>query len=86
VNVSISTPKFFLLINIAMQEAKCADMEAAVEVDEKVTWEAGHRVWLIVLTLAFVSLIVALDATILVTALPVRPDARPGYCNVADRL
>ncbi|RAO69440.1 uncharacterized protein BHQ10_005452 [Talaromyces amestolkiae] len=53
-----------------MQEAKYADMEAVVEVDEAVTWEAGRKAWLIVLTLAFVSLIVALDATILVTALP----------------
>lgn len=36
-----------------------------------VHWKAGPRAWLIVLTLSFVSLMVALDATILVTALPV---------------
>jgi hypothetical protein len=58
-----------------MHEAKYADMEAAVEVDEQATWEAGRRAWLIILTLAFVSLIVTLGATILVTALPVRPKA-----------
>ncbi|GAM37771.1 glycosyl hydrolase [Talaromyces pinophilus] len=53
-----------------MQEAKYADMEAAVEVNEQVTWEAGRRARLTVLTLAFVRLIVVLGATILVTALP----------------
>lgn len=66
-------------MNINMQEAKYTDMEAAVEVDEQATWEAGRRAWLIVLTLAFVSLIVALDATILVTALPVRRRTVSGY-------
>lgn len=34
-------------------------------------WEAGKGEWLIILVLAIVSLMVAIDATILVTALPV---------------
>lgn len=35
------------------------------------TWKASKREWLIVIALAIVSLMVAIDATILVTALPV---------------
>lgn len=66
-------------MNITMQETKLADLEAIIEVDEPVTWEAGRKAWLIVLTLAFVSLIVALDATILVTALPVRNQTLSEY-------
>ncbi|EEA21277.1 conserved hypothetical protein [Talaromyces marneffei ATCC 18224] len=53
-----------------MEEGNFTDLETIVEADETATWEAGRRAWSIVLTLAFVSLIVALDATILVTALP----------------
>ncbi|KAF3399060.1 Efflux pump roqT [Talaromyces pinophilus] len=36
-----------------MQEAKYTDMEAAFEVNKQVTWEAGRRARLTVLTLAF---------------------------------
>lgn len=67
-----------------MQEANYADMETAIEVNEKGAWEASRRVWLIVLTLAFVSLIVALDATILVTALPVRLGIVPRHWHTSD--
>ena len=35
-------------------------------------WKAGKKEWAIVIVLAIVSLMIALDATILVTALPVR--------------
>ena len=35
-------------------------------------WEAGKQEWLIVICLATVSLMVALDATVIVTPLPVR--------------
>ncbi|EED17140.1 efflux pump antibiotic resistance protein, putative [Talaromyces stipitatus ATCC 10500] len=53
-----------------MYETKIINAEKAVEAKDEANWKAGHRAWLIVLTLGFVSLIVALDATILVTALP----------------
>lgn len=58
----------------------------------KEEWKVGRNEWLIVIVLAIVSLMVALDATILVTALPVRAVKRvfqqqarvnlyPGYCE-----
>lgn len=67
-----------------MEEGNFTDLETIVEADETATWEAGRRAWSIVLTLAFVSLIVALDATILVTALPVRLGAVSRYWHIAD--
>lgn len=56
-----------------MDEIKVTDVEAVVEIVDDSQWKSGHKAWSIVMTLALVSLIVALDATILVTALPVRP-------------
>jgi hypothetical protein len=42
-------------------------------------WKAGQEEWLIILVLTIVSLMVAIDATILVTALPVgSPRILPG--------
>ncbi|EED12228.1 efflux pump antibiotic resistance protein, putative [Talaromyces stipitatus ATCC 10500] len=48
-----------------MSEPKSTDGETVVEIISEGTWKAGPRAWSIILTLAFVSLIVALDATIL---------------------
>lgn len=38
-------------------------------------WKADRQVWLIMITLVVISLMAALDATILVTALPVSDNA-----------
>jgi hypothetical protein len=38
-------------------------------------WSPGRQEWMVMATLALISLIVALDATILVSALPVSPHA-----------
>ena len=47
--------------------------------DLRPEWKAGKGEWLIILVLAVVSLMVAIDATILVTALPVgSPSILPG--------
>jgi hypothetical protein len=46
------------------------DTEAARETDK--AWKPQYREWLIMITLSVISLMVALDATILVTVLPVR--------------
>jgi hypothetical protein len=47
-------------------EAKGEDSAPAME-----TWTPTKNEWLIMISLAFISLMVALDATILVTVLPV---------------
>lgn len=38
-------------------------------------WKAGRQEWLIMITLVVISLMAAIDATILVTALPVSNDS-----------
>lgn len=75
-NVLISTPKVFSRLSTSPCKKQSMQIwRPPLRSNEQATWEAGRRAWLIVLTLAFVSLIVALDATILVTALPVRLEA-----------
>jgi hypothetical protein len=45
---------------------------------EPADWKPGRQQWAVILTLAFISLIVALDATILVSVLPVRGPGQDG--------
>jgi len=45
---------------------------SATPTTPEIEWKAGKQEWLIVICLATVSLMVALDATIIVTPLPVR--------------
>lgn len=52
-------------------EAKGEEIILVVEI-----WEPTKNEWLIMISLAFISLMVALDATILVTVLPVSPFPR----------
>ena len=44
-------------------------------------WKAGRQEWLIMITLVVISLMAAIDATILVTALPVS-DHVPSKCKI----
>lgn len=46
-------------------------LNQALTDDPRPEWKAGKGEWLIIVVLAIVSLMVAIDATILVTALPV---------------
>lgn len=46
------------------------DLDPATETPDR-EWKAGKEEWMIILVIAFVGLMVALDATILVSALPV---------------
>lgn len=52
-----------------------AKSEAAVLIPE--TWTPNKNEWLIMISLAFISLMVALDSSILVTVLPVSPSSTP---------
>lgn len=54
-------------------EAKGADMVVAEE------WKPTRNEWLIMISLAFISFVVSLDATILVTVLPVSASLSPAW-------
>lgn len=57
-------------------------MEISDSAEPDLDWKAGKEEWAIIIVLAVVSLMVALDATILVTALPVSGNDMDGLSNV----
>lgn len=67
VHITSSTDKLFIAQTQAHSEAGGRPQSTEAELD----WKVGKEEWAIVIVLAIVSLMVALDATILVTALPV---------------
>lgn len=57
------------------------DFELGDEEDEKEPdWKPGKQEWAVMITLAIVSMMVALDATVLVPALPVSKSALRADC------
>lgn len=61
----------------ASPSSSTGDLEKAADDDVSETWTPEKKEWFIMISLSVISFMVALDASILVTVLPVRPEPPP---------